>query len=183
MILVSQVIKYSLSYRTKVFLVFIFLFIGPQISYGNEYEFYNNGVRYYYGHGVRRDFKEALYWFKKAAHLGHRDAQVQTALIYGRGGYRVPRDLKASFDWWRQAALGGDQESQYKVAILYYNGEGVKRDYKGAFYWFEKAAQKGHSAAQYHLAEMYKQGLGVEKDVKKAEYWRKKIHKKWWCFW
>jgi len=43
------------------------------------------GLRYYNGEGVVKNYKQAVYWYEKAANQGNADAQFNLGLCYGLG--------------------------------------------------------------------------------------------------
>lgn len=55
---------------------------------------------------IKKDYKQAAYWYRKAAEQGHATAQYGLALCYenGRG---VKRDKKQAEYWKKQAAQNG----------------------------------------------------------------------------
>lgn len=58
------------------------------------------------GQGVRRNYREAARWFRKAAEQGLAMAQYNLGYLhaYGRG---VPKDENAAIDWYSRAANQG----------------------------------------------------------------------------
>lgn len=56
-------------------------------------------------------------WLRKAAELGHLNAQYALALLYGKGE-RVPQDLHESEKWARRAAEGGHEGAKRILEIL-----------------------------------------------------------------
>jgi TPR repeat protein len=70
------------------------------------------GFLYYAGKGVRRDDKQALLWFGKAAEAGQPTAQFFLGLhyYYGRG---VGRDLARAHSWCDIALSNGYSESLF----------------------------------------------------------------------
>jgi TPR repeat protein len=70
------------------------------------------GFLYYAGKGVRRDDKQALLWFGKAAEAGQPTAQFFLGLhyYYGRG---VRRDLARAHSWCDIAVSNGYSESLF----------------------------------------------------------------------
>ncbi len=75
------------------------------------------GLRYATGEGVKRDEKEAVNWFTKAAEQGNIAAQSKLGSIYfsGRG---VPQDLNRAYFWMVLARSGGDETSKVFAPIL-----------------------------------------------------------------
>ncbi|MGB6537635.1 MAG: tetratricopeptide repeat protein [Xanthobacteraceae bacterium] len=68
------------------------------------------GFMYYSGKGVRRDDRQSLFWFRRAAAAGQPTAQFFLGLqyFYGRG---VARDLAAAYSWCDIALTNGYPES------------------------------------------------------------------------
>ncbi len=97
----------------------------------------------------------ALFWYRRAARLGHSDAQhnLGLALMNGEG---VPVDMAQALYWWRKAARQGNVDSQYNLGLVYALGRnGVRPDRQRARYWWLQAARHGDAAAQYNLATLY----------------------------
>lgn len=96
-----------------------------------------------------------LIWYRRAARLGHSDAQhnLGLALMNGEG---VPVDMTQALYWWRKAARQGNVDSQYNLGLVYALGRnGVAPDRERARYWWLQAARHGDAAAQYNLATLY----------------------------
>ncbi|RJX32879.1 MAG: hypothetical protein C4525_09730, partial [Desulfarculus sp.] len=131
---------------------------------------FNLGILYYHGRGVPRDYKQALYWFRKAAEQGHADAQFNLGILYyhGRG---VPRDYKQALYWSRKAAEQGHADAQFDLGLMYSKGIGAPQDYKQAAHWWRKAAEQGDAQAQANLAVLCALGRGVFKDLVQAHVW------------
>ena len=49
---------------------------------GNAKAQYNLGGMYYNGKGVRKDYAQAVQWYRKAAEQGHAKAQLNLGLMY-----------------------------------------------------------------------------------------------------
>jgi TPR repeat protein len=94
------------------------------------------------GQGTSQNFKQAVWWYRKAAERGHEAAQIFLARMYedGRG---VPQDYGQAVRWYRMAAEQGTiGESQYSLGRMYMQGHGVPRDYVQAHLWFNLAASQ-----------------------------------------
>ena len=63
---------------------------------GDKVAQHNLGACYYNGTGVVQDYKQAVYWFKKAAEQGNENAKDHIpgafACDSASGAFRVPRD-------------------------------------------------------------------------------------------
>lgn len=68
------------------------------------------GFMYYSGKGVRRDDRQSLFWFRRAADAGQPTAQFFLGLqyFYGRG---VRRDLAQAYSWCDIALTNGYSQS------------------------------------------------------------------------
>jgi len=75
---------------------------------------YNLGCCYYSGTGVKKDYAEAVRWYRKAAERGNIYAQFNLGEAY-RKGEGVPQDSAAALMWQRRAAEQGDAEAQFNV--------------------------------------------------------------------
>ena len=72
---------------------------------------YNLGIMYYHGEGIRKDLKEALYWFLKAAEQDDPDAQYNLGFMYGKGE-GVEKSREQSMQWFLKAAQHGHTEAR-----------------------------------------------------------------------
>jgi TPR repeat protein len=121
------------------------------------------GVMYDYGHGVKRDPKEALNWYLKSAKQGDPAVQYQVGAKYFRGD-GTGQNYQEAARWWEQAANGGQVDAQFNLGLMYFRGLSVAPDDRRAADLFAKAAAQGHAHAQYSLAVMHSTGRGVPKD-------------------
>ena len=134
---------------------------------------FNLGNKYRSGQGVLQDYKQAVYWYQKAAEQGFADAQFNLGLMYDKG-LGVLQDYKQAAYWYQKTAEQGDAEAQNNLGGMYDKGQGVLQDYKQAVYWYQKAADQGNEMSQYSLGRMYYNGQGVVKDYEQAAYWFQK---------
>ncbi|MGH9605520.1 MAG: hypothetical protein ACRD3N_07450 [Terracidiphilus sp.] len=120
--------------------------------------------------GVRQDYAEAAFWYRKAAEQGHAHAQGFLGHFYatGRG---VPEDYAQAAVWSRKAAEQGDAPPQLDLGNLYYYGAGIPQDREQAAVWYRKAAEQGFAAAQNRLGTLYRDGEGVPQDCAQAAVW------------
>jgi len=125
-----------------------------------------------------KNLTQAVYWYRKAAEQGQKEAQYALGSCY-YNGEGVTKDLEQAANWWRKAAeqgvQGGDAVAQNYLGYCYSKGEGVTQNLEQAIYWWRKAAEQGNNSAQYNLGVCYKDGIGgVEKDPSQAVYWWRK---------
>jgi len=81
---------------------------------------------------------EAAVWMKKAANLGHVEAQVELARLY-RIGLGVPQDPGKMVKWYEVAAGQGHVGAQLLVADAYAFGQGVQQNFVQAYVWYQIA--------------------------------------------
>ena len=120
------------------------------------------------------NFAEALPLFRRAAELGHAEAQYLVGSAYARGSKIVPRDDGLALHWFRLAAQQGHAKAQSSLAQMYQEGRGVGTDYAEAMKWYRTAAAAGDVGGQYGMALMYSNGQGVPKDEGIAVMWFRK---------
>ncbi|WP_265949772.1 tetratricopeptide repeat protein [Dechloromonas sp. A34] len=65
----------------------------------------------------RKNFEEAMKWFKMAAHNGYARAMYNIGLEYENGG-AVSKDAEASMKWYSRALTHGDTRAEEKLAKL-----------------------------------------------------------------
>jgi TPR repeat protein len=122
------------------------------------------------GKGVRKNFKEALLWLRKAFRGGNSCAAHNIAITYRESG-----DLKAAFKWFRRAAEAGDGDALIQLGIHYYWGKGVRRNPRAAVRCFRAATKvknssgMGRDDAFFFLGIAYYEGRGVQASIPKAE--------------
>ena len=121
----------------------------------------------------RKDYKEAVRWYRKAAELGHAHAMGNLARKYYRG-IGVPKDHREAFRWYRKSAEKDVLDSVASLGWLYYQGQGVPRDYAEALKWTRKAAEKDNPHALANLGLHYYYGHGVGRDYREAMKWYRK---------
>lgn len=108
---------------------------------------YNLGVCYEQGDGVAQDFKQAVYWYKKAVDQGNVKAQHNLGIcVYN--GYGVDVDHAEAARLFRLSAEQGDMYAQYNLAVLLMNGDGVEKNVFEAIEMLKKAAENGHPQAK-----------------------------------
>jgi len=140
---------------------------------GSAEEQWQYGLKYRYGRGVEKNYREAFRWFQSAALKGHATAQRDLGTLYRRG-LGVQRDFTQAAKWFRQSARQGNMKAERDLGILHQFGRGVPQDDAEAVRWYRKAADQGERKAQTNLAFMYKAGRGVSQDFQEAARWYRK---------
>ena len=119
------------------------------------------------GHGVARDARAALGWFKRAAAQHHVMALNMVGRCYDLGwGTPVRKDRAA--ECFRLAAVQGLDWAMYNYATLLALGEGVPEDKAEALDWLEKAARLGNAKAINFLGSFHEDGWAIPRDLDQA---------------
>jgi hypothetical protein len=107
---------------------------------------YQQGLVFYKGTGVERNFGKAAQFFLKAAEAGHIGAQYNLGIMnfFGQTG---GQDFANATKWFEKAAGNGHAQAQYNLGLLYYEGKGVAQDTTVALDWIERAASQGYTKA------------------------------------
>jgi TPR repeat protein len=121
----------------------------------------------------RKDYAEAMRWYRQAADGGDADSQSKVGLLY-ENGWGVEKNPQEAVRWFRLAADQGSAEAETQLGLLYANGQGVPKDHHQAAIWYQKAADKNYPLAQSALGMVYALGWGVPKDADKALEWLRK---------
>jgi hypothetical protein len=108
---------------------------------------------YTFGHGVPKDYAEALKLYRLAAAQGFAPAQDNIGATY-RDGHGVPKDYAEAVKWYRLAALQGYATAQTNLGAMYQYGLGVPQDYVLSFMWLNVAATSDAARLQAVAAEM-----------------------------
>ncbi len=138
--------------------------IHDQIALGNAY---------LSGRGVDQDFKQAAYWYEKAAGAGDPDAQNEVGYFY-EIGLGVSSDPARAAHWFQLAASSGLLDAKVNLAVAYMWGEGVPQNQRLAGQLIREAADKGSGIGATYLGEMYYFGIGERQDQASAEPWYEK---------
>ncbi|MBR0097490.1 MAG: sel1 repeat family protein [Synergistaceae bacterium] len=69
------------------------------------------------GRGVRRDYQQAVYWYRKAAEQGHAWAQNNLGAMYANGN-GIKRDFNQAIYWWQKSAAQGNTSARANLATL-----------------------------------------------------------------
>ena len=129
------------------------------------------GERYQGGYGgVRRDYAEAVRWYRRSADQGHALGQAFLGFMYsnGRG---VQQDYGEAVRWYRRSAEQGHALGQSNLGLMYSTGRGVQQDAAEAARWYGRSADQGHSLGQNNLGVLYRDGRGVSQNDTQAVRW------------
>ncbi len=131
------------------------------------------GLKYYRGTGVPKDYQQAAEHLRKAAAKGSPDASFWLAVMYEKG-YGVAPDYAQAIEWYRKAAAAGNTTAMNNLGFIAEHGKGMPVDYAQAMTWYRKAADAGNSQAMDNMGELYLNGLGVTRDPAQAMTWYRK---------
>lgn len=72
---------------------------------------------YYFGLGVNKDLREAMYWYQQSAEQGLMESQFMLGLAYMKGD-GVPRDYVTSYKWLNLASGAGHKKARKLLDAL-----------------------------------------------------------------
>lgn len=109
-------------------------------------------------------YKNAMYWFQKAARGSENPtAQYWIGIMY-KEGFGVKKNEEAAFHWFKKSAKQGYPSSQHIIGIQFAKGMGTRQNFRDAAYWLNEAVKNnGNLDAQYDLAVCYIQGFKKRK--------------------
>ena len=136
--------------------------------------YYGDGKHYFYSSEDGKDlpivnFREAFYWFKKAAAKGHLDSLFHYALLNLEEAYgdfhleELGATDEEGLSALRTAAEGGHTLAMYEL-FRFYMKQGDKE--KG-LYWEQRAAKAGHVPSQYsfYIGAFYSEEEDQQKEA------------------
>jgi len=133
-----------------------------QVVYGTALEF---GL-----HGLEKDPKAAIEWYRKAMDAGNVEGTVYyaNALAIGNG---IDKDEAKAAELLKKSADDGHTLGMVAYGQALRAGRGVAKDEAEAFKLFQQAADKGYSEGQYEVGTSYLFGRGVGRDPREAARW------------
>ncbi|KAI7887806.1 uncharacterized protein EV154DRAFT_519775 [Mucor mucedo] len=116
------------------------------------------------------DYKEAMYWFRKAVDsTGNSTAQHGIGIMYKRG-WGVEINYNTAVSWFKEAADGDDSNGQFALGKMYTEGNGLKENWRKGVYWYKKAIENDNNPeALYFLSQCYYRGYideGIPKNTR-----------------
>lgn len=121
-------------------------------------------------------YKEAHYWFAKAAELGKEVAETTLGNMYANG-YGVEVDHKKAKECYEKAANKNHAPAEFFLGQIYEEGRGVDVDYDKAIGLYRRSAEKGYSDAMVSLAILHMGGRGCVLSFSDAKFWLDKAVK------
>ncbi len=126
------------------------------------------------GRGVEANEREALRWFRMAAHAESLEGVFYLARCYELG-IGVEPDSDKAFRGYKKTAKLGFLPAKLRLAQIYHRGElGVRRNRNKATHWYFAAAVDGDPVAQTEMARRCERGSGIEQDEQAACQWLRK---------
>lgn len=153
----------------------------PLAKQGNGLAQTTLGILYIRGLGIEKDFKKAIYWFKKAALNKDiaRKAQARSEAMLGviyQEGKGVAKDYHKAVKWYKKASKKGDPSAQGILSTMYATGKGVKKNFVKALKWSTISAELGYSQAET-VRDMLTENMSpqrVSQGKSMANEWMKK---------
>ena len=105
--------------------------------------------------------------FKKAAKLGHVEAQYRLGMMFfeGKG---ATKDLKKAVYYVRRAGQGGHLQGEFMYSKMLMDGQGVPANIPKAMKHLQHAAAKKNVNAQFLYAKYLEEGILVGQDLPQA---------------
>jgi TPR repeat protein len=100
------------------------------------------GLVYSSGIGANKNYREAFYWFEKAAEQGDPTGALFLARAY-KEGMGTHRDSKQVIHWYREAALGSNAFARQKLVALLRTEDNSSIDRVEAYAWCLIANEMG----------------------------------------
>ena len=127
-----------------------------------------------YGYGVKPNPEKAEKYYRRAAKLGHAEAQESRGCLYE---FAEKPDYRRARKWYtrafKQYSITNPDiaYAAYRLGWLNERGLGGKKDIKTACLLYRKAAKAGCAEAQRALGYLYDKGLGLPRNYTKAYKW------------
>ncbi|ELA46844.1 hypothetical protein VCUG_01688 [Vavraia culicis subsp. floridensis] len=102
-----------------------------------------------------KSWREAIWWYKKAAELGQVDAQMALSTFYITGIDRVlDVNYEEAYQWTLKAAVGGHAGAAYSLGGYIEKGIGIKKDPAHALWWYSISGLFGNKNAKYKIEQL-----------------------------
>ena len=124
-----------------------------------------------YGYGIKPNPEKAEKYYRRAAKLGHAEAQESLGCLYE---FAEKPDYRRARKWYTRALeqhSSDTPDAAYRLGWLYERGLGCKKDIQKACQLYRKAAKAGCAEAQRALGYLYDEGLGLPRNYTKAYKW------------
>ncbi|PHQ65107.1 MAG: hypothetical protein COB99_05875 [Sulfurimonas sp.] len=165
---------------------------------GNLYAQKTLAYSYMEGDGAPQDYRQAMYWSKKAQEQGDAYSCGAIGWMYGSGS-GVTKDLTKALDWFKKGIDRNDTYSkeefvklekeikklavvslhqkgaqEYSLGYQYEKGSTRHKNHKRALEHYMTSAKLGNVDAEFRLAQLYERSEQIPRDYSSALYWYKK---------
>lgn len=124
--------------------------------------------------GLERNRPQAIFWYKKAADMGGKEAMEKVAQMYAKGRFLPKKPEKAQEYFEKLAAM--DNAYCFKISSFYADGSnGFPRDDDMSTKWLERGAQNADDSTKLYVAWRFWKGFETAKNPTKAIYWCSKV--------
>ena len=104
--------------------------------------------------GLPRHRTRAIYWYRKSADAGNKDAMEKLAKMYSKGQF-LPQNLDKALEFYEKLAKL-DVSYCFKLSALYAEGkDGFPQDSKKSLQWYARGAEKGDVSTRMYLVWRY----------------------------
>src|SRR5205809_2134255 len=117
---------------------------------GNAAAMVDLGDRYRAGNGVKKDYTQAMSWYRRAADAGVPAAMTRIGHLYAHA-HGVPLDFEQAMTWYRKAADLKDPLAMNNIGYLYQHAQGVEANYEEAMKWYRAAADANDTHAMCNI--------------------------------
>lgn len=126
---------------------------------------------YNFGDGVEKNADKYLYWLKKAAYNGSKDAQHGLGHVYMDGNEIISPDIKEAYKWFETAVENKHGEACVDMAFGYFEGrEGFEQNNQKGMEYLDLGYSRNDPLATWDLGIIYYYGqYGVDKDLDKSK--------------
>jgi uncharacterized protein len=135
---------------------------------------------YFFGLGVKQNYKKAVELFKGSAAGEIPKSQWRLGNCY-RGGLGIKQNKKTGWEWIHKAAENGNMEAQHDLSAYYKSLAlqeiNIEKNLHESAKWCLMAAEQGCPSSQVKMSEKYLRGIGVKKNIRLARKWAKKSAK------
>lgn len=100
------------------------------------------GLKYFNGHGLPQDYRQAVAWYQKAAEQGDAMAQWFLGGMYDEG-QGVQHDVQQALHWYSKAAEQGSSRAQFRLGEIFAEGHEVRQNDLVAYGWYSLASSQG----------------------------------------
>ena len=126
----------------------------------------------------KKDYNEALKWYRKAANQGFAQGQYKLGYMYD-WGYGVKKNDKEALKWFLKAADQGHADAMNSIGLHYEHGWSVIQNYQIAKEWFQKAINRNPNnwSAKENLTNLEKR-IAEQSGIKNYDISAEEAYKK-----